>query len=70
MHKDTSAFLKTTKGNTIRLRLLKMAEQKYKKIRPIPAKGSFDNSFTIFNDNLIFWFNTEDDSTHVVQLEI
>lgn len=64
MHKDTSALLKTTEGKRYRLKLIRQAKKKYKKIYPI---GTFNNSFTVFNGYLILWFNTKDKSTHIVK---
>jgi len=56
--------------------LIQQAIKKYDKI--LPVKNSFslsaDESFTIFDTNgkvrIVFWFNTEDNSTHVIQKEI
>lgn len=64
MNKNNSALLETLKDQ-----LIKKATQKYVEIEPIGFKGTFANSFTMFNGLLIFWFNTKDNSTHVEQTE-
>jgi len=47
--------------------LIKKAEQMYGKIFPCVNKGTLDECFTTAaNDSLILWFNTADNSTHMV----
>ena len=47
-------------------KLIKKAVNKYKKIFPCGGKTSFSECFTKESDNnLYFWFDTEDCSTHV-----
>ncbi len=46
--------------------LIKKAIEKYGVIRPSGTKTSFKECFTSDAGKLVFWFNTEDDSTHVV----
>lgn len=46
--------------------LIEKARMKYKRIFPCGDKKSLSECFTKEEDELIFWFNTEDDSTRVV----
>ena len=47
--------------------LIKKAEKLFGKIYPCLNKNNLDECFTSTKDNgLIFWFNTEDNSTHMV----
>lgn len=51
-------------------KLFNEAIEKHTIIEPCPKCGSWQNSFTIINQKLFFWFNTEDHSTHVVSCEL
>jgi hypothetical protein len=47
--------------------LIKKAEKLFGRIHPCLNKSSLDECFTLTKDNgLIFWFNTDDNSTHMV----
>ena len=47
-------------------KLIKKAVNRYKKIFPCGGRKTFTECFTKANDNkLYFWFDTEDQSTHV-----
>lgn len=47
--------------------LIKKAEKIWGKIYPCINKSTLDECFTIAaNDALILWFNTEDNSTHMI----
>ena len=46
-------------------KLIKKARSKYKRIFPCRNKKSFAECFTTYNDKLFFWFDTENQSTHV-----
>jgi len=56
--------------------LIQQAINKYTNIFPVTNNLSIsaDESFTIFDNAgnviIIFWFNTKDNSTHVVQKEL
>jgi hypothetical protein len=52
--------------NNIKERLIKQAQERYNKIFPCSSKQTLDDSFTIENNKIFFWFNTEDKSTHVL----
>ena len=42
------------------------ATEKHSMIYPCSNKADFDECFTHESDRLIFWYNTEDNSTHVL----
>ncbi len=46
-----------------------MAHEKYSNIRYAAKCECLDDCFTEFNGNLIFWFTTDDNSTHIVKEE-
>ncbi|NLG16755.1 MAG: hypothetical protein GX556_05425 [Fibrobacter sp.] len=56
--------------NELKLRLIKEASQRHNKIFPCSHKEHLSDCFT-WQDNLIFfWYNTEDQSTHVIIDEV
>lgn len=54
----------------LKAKLIIQAKEKHNFIEPCPKCGTWTNSFTIINEKLFFWFNTEDHSTHVVSCEL
>jgi hypothetical protein len=46
------------------------AMEKYKNIFPTQSKTSLNECFTAESGKLLFWFNTEDESTHVITRNI
>jgi len=51
-------------------RLIQKAIEKHERIRPCADKSEFRECFSVFGNKLIFWYNTEDDSTHVLMEEM
>ena len=51
-------------------RLIKKAQSVYKKIFPCGGKESFKDCFTKYEDKLFLWFDTEDQSTHIMTEDI
>lgn len=52
---------------TIEQKIMEQALRKYKKIYPCGSKKSLWECFTRYNDSVLFWFNTEDDTTHMIR---
>ena len=52
--------------NELKKRMIRKAVQQYKKIYPCGQKRSFAECFSLLGNNLVFWFNTEDQSTHLI----
>jgi hypothetical protein len=50
--------------------LIQKATNEHKNISPCLRHEDFSNSFTIFENKVIFWFNTEDGSTRALVSEI
>jgi hypothetical protein len=42
------------------------AVQRFGRILPCGSRKTLDDCFTLMNEQLIFWFNTDDGSTHVI----
>lgn len=54
----------------LKLRLITKAKKKYGKIFPCINKSSLEECFTESKEGeLIFWFNTPDNSTHMIASE-
>ncbi len=52
--------------NAIKRIMIKKAESRFKKILPCGQKRNLDECFTLEKGRVLFWFNTEDKSTHLV----
>lgn len=50
--------------------LIQSAQEKYQRIHPCSDKDTFGECFTTEDNILMFWFNTEDNSTHVIATTI
>lgn len=50
--------------------VMEMAMKRYRMIYPCASRCDFSECFTIEGNRLFFWFNTEDDSTHVMCVEM
>lgn len=46
--------------------MIKEARRTYKNIFPCSNRKSLADCFTVEGDLLLFWFNTEDNSTHLI----
>ncbi len=53
------------KIENLKKELIERAKRKYGEIYFVGNKKSFDDSFTIVEGFLFFWFNDKSDSTHV-----
>ena len=51
-------------------RLIDQASRMHEKIYPCCHKRHFNDCFTRHEDQILFWYNTEDQSTHVLTAEI
>lgn len=52
--------------SNIEMDLIRRAREKFTTIYPCSTKSSFDECFTRYGQKYVFWFNTGDNSTHVV----
>jgi hypothetical protein len=49
--------------------LIIQATRRHKKIFPCADKQEFSDCFTRCGNKVLFWYNTEDNSTHVMTFE-
>jgi hypothetical protein len=52
--------------NEIKNKMIKLAVERYKDIYPCSDKENLGECFTTEGSTIIFWFNTADESTHVL----
>ncbi len=52
--------------NLLKKRMIDKAVKIHRDIYPCSATQSFNDCFTVEEDTLIFWFNTKDNSTHIM----
>jgi hypothetical protein len=50
--------------------LIQQAIDKHEKIYPCGSVTQLGDCFTMTGDKLFFWYNTEDDSTHLLMEEV
>jgi hypothetical protein len=56
--------------NKLKENMIKRAKDRYKNISPCPTRGTLEECFTMENNKIYFWFNTEDKSTHVLAEQV
>ena len=56
--------------SAIQKELIESARKAFHEIFPCSSKGTLEECFTIFNQKCLFWFNTEDNSTHLMAAEL
>lgn len=56
--------------NKVKEQLIKDAQQRYKTIFPCSHRKTFDECFTTEEEMVFFWFNTEDETTHLITAQI
>jgi hypothetical protein len=54
----------------IKLHLIKQAKELYLEIHPCSNKSELSDCFTTEGNILMFWFNTNDSSTHVLAMRL
>jgi hypothetical protein len=52
--------------NEKKAQLIEQARRQYRRIFPCSTNRDLDDCFTIEGSKVLFWFNTDDDSTHMV----
>lgn len=50
----------------LELQMIKIATMKHDKIYPCSHRQHLSDCFTRFENQVFFWYNTEDQSTHVI----
>lgn len=51
----------------VQMELIQMAIDRHEKIFPCGNASFLGECFTTTDDKLLFWYNTEDDSTHLME---
>jgi hypothetical protein len=51
-------------------RLVNQAAALHAAIFPCPSRGEFEHCFTWDKEKVYFWYNTEDQSTHVISADV
>lgn len=51
----------------LKQKLIERALSEYEQIFPCGSATLFDDCFTTTADKLLFWFNTKDESTHLLE---
>lgn len=54
--------------NEMKIKLISQARTTFNKIYPCGKKTEIGECFTEIGNRLLFWFNTEDQSTHLMVL--
>ena len=52
--------------NELKKKMIRKAVQQYHRIYPCGSKQDFSECFTLVDNSMVFWFNTEDHSTHLM----
>lgn len=52
--------------NAIKNKMIKDAQKRFNRIRPVKSRNTLQECFTVENNMIILWFNTDDDSTHTI----
>lgn len=52
--------------NELKTKMIRKAEKLHKKIYPCAQKTQLEDCFTKGKDCIFLWYNTEDNSTHVI----
>lgn len=56
--------------NQIKQKLIETALQRHEKIYPCISRRTLDECFTLEGGRVLFWFNTEDHSTHIISADV
>ena len=56
--------------DSLKMELIRKAIRAHKKIFPCGTKSTFADCFTLQGDQVLFWFDTEDRSTHLVMANV
>jgi len=56
--------------NAIKKQMITEAQRKYRRIFPCTQRRNLDDCFTVEGKMVIFWFNTEDYTTHILTSQL
>jgi hypothetical protein len=69
-HVKKSEHGKGRKMTDLEEMLVHKANEKHTQIYPCPPRNDFEQCFTREKNRLFFWYNTEDQSTHVLTADL
>lgn len=56
--------------SALQMSLIEKARSTYEQIFPCASRASFDECFTTMGSKCLFWFNTADNSTHMLVADL
>lgn len=56
--------------NELKEKMINDAREKYQSIFPCSTRRKLDDCFTVEKNRMLFWFNTEDRSTHILAADL
>ncbi len=56
--------------NTLKQKMIQRALRKHKKIFPCSNKEELSDCFTEHKGQILFWYNTEDQTTHLITKKV
>jgi hypothetical protein len=56
--------------NELKRVMFEQARKRYDSILPCAKADSWNDCFTVEGNKLLFWFNTEDQSTHLMSFDL
>lgn len=56
--------------NEIQQKMISQARRQYQQIFPCATKNSLRECFTVEGKRVFFWFNTADETTHVLACDL
>ena len=56
--------------NEQKMKMIRKAKRQYDRIFPCSAKKNLRDCFTVEEGQILFWFNTTDESTHVLTQDL
>jgi hypothetical protein len=56
--------------NDLKRKMIIQARNQYQQIYPCSSKKNLGDCFTVEEDRILFWFNTPDETTHVLTQEL
>ena len=70
MKENLEQSTRTIAVDAIQKNLIDKARDIFREIAPCGKSRSIEECFTIYGNHLVFWFNTNDGSTHIVSTQI
>jgi hypothetical protein len=69
-HNPTSCEERGKPMKELKLQLIERALEEHQVIFPCTSRGELEECFTETDNKLLFWFNTQDHSTHLIMHDL